>query len=166
MLRNASGEARDAVHRLATTLELEHNVDLSTKIVDRERFERLRRTSLPFWRNYARDERVLWPPTSSQNAGHHGGRSSSGVNRTPAETSMASKEQIPVRSDESRDEALRRIRERWKDLPETTADEIDRWRKEGRTGQKVVTFDGGMLLKFPEWTISVSDFIASSRDTL
>jgi len=68
VLRNASGEARDAVHRLATTLELEHNVDLSTKIVDRERFERLRRTSLPFWRNYARDERVLWPPTSSQNA--------------------------------------------------------------------------------------------------
>jgi len=38
--------------------------------------------------------------------------------------------------------------------------------EEGRTGQKVVTFDGGMLLKFPEWTISVSDFIASSRDTL
>ncbi|MGH7487284.1 MAG: type II toxin-antitoxin system VapC family toxin [bacterium] len=32
-----------------------------------------------------------------------------------------------------------------------------------KTGQKVVTFDGGMLLKFPEWTISVSDFIASSR---
>lgn len=45
---------------------------------------------------------------------------------------MASKEQIPVRSDESRDEALRRIRERWKDLPETTPEEIDRWLKEGR----------------------------------
>ena len=38
VLRSASGEARDAIHRLATTLELEHNVDLSTKIVDRELF--------------------------------------------------------------------------------------------------------------------------------
>jgi predicted nucleotidyltransferase len=64
VLRNASGEARDAVHGLATTLELEHNVDLSTKIVDQERFDRLRRSSMRFWRNYARDERVLWPPMS------------------------------------------------------------------------------------------------------
>jgi predicted nucleotidyltransferase len=68
VVRSASGEARDAVHRLATTLELEHNVDLSTKIVDQERFEQLRRSSLRFWRNYARDERVLWPPTSSRSA--------------------------------------------------------------------------------------------------
>jgi len=68
VLRNATGEARDAVHRLATTLELEHNVDLSTKIVDRERFENLRRSSMRFWRNYVRDERVLWPPTSSPSA--------------------------------------------------------------------------------------------------
>ena len=68
VLRSASGEARDSVHRVATTLELEHNVDLSTKIVDRERFEQLRRSSMPFWRNYARDEKVLWPPTSSPSA--------------------------------------------------------------------------------------------------
>ncbi|MGH7487283.1 MAG: FitA-like ribbon-helix-helix domain-containing protein [bacterium] len=39
---------------------------------------------------------------------------------------------IPVRSDESKGEALRRIRERWKDLPETEPEEIDRWLKEGR----------------------------------
>jgi uncharacterized protein len=68
VLRSALGEKRDVVHRLATLLELEHNVDLSTKIVDRERFEQLRRSSLPFWRNYTRDEKVLWPPTSSQSA--------------------------------------------------------------------------------------------------
>jgi hypothetical protein len=60
--------SRDAVHRLATTLELEHNVDLSTKLVDQERFDRLRRSSMRFWRNYARDERVLWPPTGSRSA--------------------------------------------------------------------------------------------------
>jgi uncharacterized protein len=66
VLRSASAEARDAIHLLATELELEHNVDLSTKIVDQERFEQLRRSSLPFWRNYTRDERVLWPPTSSR----------------------------------------------------------------------------------------------------
>jgi predicted nucleotidyltransferase len=68
VLRGARGENRDAVHRLATELELEHNVDLSTKIVDRERFEWLRLSSLPFWRNYRRDERILWPATSSRNA--------------------------------------------------------------------------------------------------
>jgi predicted nucleic acid-binding protein len=34
------------------------------------------------------------------------------------------------------------------------------------TGQKVVTFDGGVLLKFPEWAISVPDFLASARRPL
>lgn len=70
VLRNASGEARSAVHRLATTLELAHeyNIDLSIKILDRERFEQLRRSSPGFWRNYARDEKVLWPRLSSQSA--------------------------------------------------------------------------------------------------
>lgn len=68
VLRSASGKARDAVHGLATTLELEHNVDLSIKVLDRERFEQLRRSSPGFWRNYAKDERVLWPPTSLRSA--------------------------------------------------------------------------------------------------
>jgi len=68
VLRSASGKARDEVHGLATTLELEHNVDLSIKILDRERFEQLRRSSPGFWRNYARDERVLWPRTRLQSA--------------------------------------------------------------------------------------------------
>ncbi|HYX24127.1 MAG TPA: hypothetical protein VFC23_08250, partial [Thermoanaerobaculia bacterium] len=102
-----------------------------------------------------------------RSAADHNRRSMEQELRALIESRFAGKgQQIPARSDNSKEEALRRIRERWKDLPETTADEIDRWRKEGRTGQKVVTFDGGMLLKFPEWTISVSDFIASSRDTL
>ena len=68
VLRTATGEARSAVHRLATHFELDQNVDLSTKIVDAERFEQLRRSSMSFWRNYARDEKVLWPPTSSPSA--------------------------------------------------------------------------------------------------
>lgn len=68
VVQSAAGEVRDAVHRLATRFELEHNVDLSTKIVDRERFEQLRRSSLGFWRNYARDEKVLWPQTSLRSA--------------------------------------------------------------------------------------------------
>ncbi|HEX5757699.1 MAG TPA: nucleotidyltransferase domain-containing protein [Thermoanaerobaculia bacterium] len=68
VVRTATGEARSAVHGLATRFELDGNVDLSTKIVDAERFEELRRSSLPFWRNYMRDERVLWPPTSSPSA--------------------------------------------------------------------------------------------------
>ena len=68
VLRNASAEARSAVHRVATRFELDRNVDLSTKIVDAERFAKLRRSSLPFWRNYARDEKVLWPATRSRSA--------------------------------------------------------------------------------------------------
>lgn len=32
------------------------------------------------------------------------------------------------------------------------------------THQKVVTFDGPMLRKFPEWTISASDFVAALLD--
>lgn len=65
VLRQVSGEHRDAVHGLATEIELEHGIDLSTKITDGERFERLRRSPLPFWRHFARDEEILWPRTSS-----------------------------------------------------------------------------------------------------
>jgi predicted nucleotidyltransferase len=68
VVRTATGDARSAVHRLATRFELDQNVDLSTKIVDAERFQELRGSSLPFWRNYVRDEKVLWPPTSSPSA--------------------------------------------------------------------------------------------------
>jgi antitoxin FitA len=34
---------------------------------------------------------------------------------------------------QAKNEALRRIRERWKDLPETTPEEIERWIEVGRT---------------------------------
>ena len=68
VLRSALRETKDAVHRLAATLELEHNVDLSIKILDRGRFEQLRRSSPGFWRNYARDEKILWPRTSLRSA--------------------------------------------------------------------------------------------------
>ena len=64
VVRQPSGELRDAVHGLATELELDQNVDLSTKIVDEDRFEELRWSNLPFWRRFTRDERILWPPTS------------------------------------------------------------------------------------------------------
>lgn len=68
VLRSSTRESKDAIHRLATTLELEHNIDLSIKILDRERFEQLPRSSPGFWRNYAHDEKVLWPQTRSQSA--------------------------------------------------------------------------------------------------
>lgn len=66
VLRQASGKNHEVVHRLATEVELEHDyaVDLSTKITDAERFEQLRRSPLPFWQSFNRDEKVLWPPTS------------------------------------------------------------------------------------------------------
>lgn len=68
VLRRASGENRDVVHGLATEIELEHGIDLSTKITDEERFERLKRSALPFWRHFTRDEEILWPRTSSPSA--------------------------------------------------------------------------------------------------
>jgi len=68
VLRNASRKSKDTIHRLATRLELDHNVDLSIKILDRERFGQLRQSSPGFWRNYAQDEKLLWPPTKSQSA--------------------------------------------------------------------------------------------------
>ena len=49
----------------ATEIELDENVDLSTKIVDLPRFNRLRVSASPFWRSFARDERVLWPKMTS-----------------------------------------------------------------------------------------------------
>lgn len=66
VLREASRKNRDVVHRLATEIELEHAfaVDLSTKVTDAERFERLRHTYLPFWQSFNRDEKILWPPMS------------------------------------------------------------------------------------------------------
>jgi plasmid stability protein len=67
-----------------------------------------------------------------QSAADHNRRSMEQELRALIESRFAGKEPRTVRSDESKDEALRRIRERWKDLPETTPEEVDRWRKEGR----------------------------------
>lgn len=52
--------------------------------------------------------------------------------RALIESRFAGKEKVSVRSEGSKDEALRRIRERWKDLPETKPKEIEEWLKEGR----------------------------------
>ena len=65
VLRRAGGDARSMVHRLAVEVELDRHVDLSTKILRIEDFEKLSLSSYPFWRRYRCDERVLWPPTSS-----------------------------------------------------------------------------------------------------
>lgn len=70
VIRGPRGEDREHVHGLAAELELEHDytVELSTKILDEARFDELRRSRLPFWRRFDRDERILWPPTSSRSA--------------------------------------------------------------------------------------------------
>jgi predicted nucleotidyltransferase len=68
VVREAHGEARSGVHRTALEAELEQPVQVSTKIVDLERFEKLRGSALPFWRRFRRDEMVLWPPTSCASA--------------------------------------------------------------------------------------------------
>ena len=67
VIRRPTGKHRSVVHGLAAELELDldYTVDLSTKIIDEARFDELRRSSLPFWRRFARDEKILWPPTTS-----------------------------------------------------------------------------------------------------
>jgi predicted nucleotidyltransferase len=65
VLRQAGGEARSAVHLLAVEVELEHQVDLSTKVLRLADFDRLASSSLPFWRRFRRDERILWPTAAS-----------------------------------------------------------------------------------------------------
>jgi plasmid stability protein len=67
-----------------------------------------------------------------QSTADHNRRSMEQELRAMIESRFAGKEQIPARSDGSKDEALRRIRERWKELPETNPKEVEKWLKEGR----------------------------------
>jgi len=67
-----------------------------------------------------------------QSTADHNRRSMEQELRALIESRFAGKEQGPARSEGSKDEALRRIRERWKDLPETKPEEIEEWLKEGR----------------------------------
>ena len=67
-----------------------------------------------------------------QSAADHNRRSMEQEFRALIESRFTGSEQVPAHSDESKEKALKRIRERWKDLPETTPEEIDRWLKEGR----------------------------------
>jgi predicted nucleotidyltransferase len=61
VLREPTGDVRSRIHLSALTLELEHHVDLSTKILSVADFSRLRGTAEPFWSAFERDEQVLWP---------------------------------------------------------------------------------------------------------
>jgi plasmid stability protein len=67
-----------------------------------------------------------------QSTADHNRRSMEQELRALIESRFARKEKVSARSDGSKDEALRRIRERWKDLPETKPEEIEEWLKEGR----------------------------------
>jgi plasmid stability protein len=60
------------------------------------------------------------------------GRSVEQELRVLLESRFSAKTLRPARSDKAKTEALRRIRERWKDLPETTAEEVQSWLQKGR----------------------------------
>jgi plasmid stability protein len=62
----------------------------------------------------------------------HNRRSMEQELRALIESRFAAKKQTSTRSGGSKNEALKRIRERWKDLPETKPEEIEAWLKEGR----------------------------------
>lgn len=60
------------------------------------------------------------------------GRSVEQELRVLLESRFSAKTLRPVPSDKAKTEALRRIRERWKDLPETTVEEVQSWLQKGR----------------------------------
>jgi predicted nucleotidyltransferase len=61
VLGQATGDARSTIHNRALTWELDRRVSFSTKILSNADFQRLRVSPESFWRNFARDERRLWP---------------------------------------------------------------------------------------------------------
>ncbi len=63
VLRDPTGSSRTAVHMQALKWELDRCVDLSTKILSSADFIRLRSGPDGFWRNFERDEQLLWPMT-------------------------------------------------------------------------------------------------------
>jgi predicted nucleotidyltransferase len=58
-------QAREAVSWVDLDLLLERAANLSPKVVTRQQLEELRRSGEPFWRNFERDEVVLWPTPHS-----------------------------------------------------------------------------------------------------
>jgi hypothetical protein len=67
-----------------------------------------------------------------KSAADQNGRSVGEELRALLESRFSAKEVRLVRSDETKAEALRRIRERWKDIPETTPEEVQSWFRKGR----------------------------------
>ncbi len=56
---------RDVVQNAALEWELEHNLDLSLRVLSQPEYKRLSRGPEPFWQNLARDARQLWPTIST-----------------------------------------------------------------------------------------------------
>lgn len=56
---------RDVLQDAALEWELMHNLDLSILVLSKSEYARLSRGVEPFWRNFARDEKQLWPTTST-----------------------------------------------------------------------------------------------------
>lgn len=67
-----------------------------------------------------------------KSAADQNGRSVEQELRVLLESRFSAKTLRPVRSDKAKTEALNRIRERWKDLPETTVEEVRGWLQKGR----------------------------------
>jgi predicted nucleotidyltransferase len=63
VLEQATGHARTIIHSKALAWELERIIDVSTKILSHRDFSRLSASAEGFWRNFQRDEQILWPTT-------------------------------------------------------------------------------------------------------
>jgi len=63
VLDSPTGALRSLIHSLALQWELERRVDLSTKILSFADFSTGIESIHTFWKNYRKDERILWTMT-------------------------------------------------------------------------------------------------------
>lgn len=52
---------RDPLFTMVFDVLLSHRVEISLRVIDEARFREMRRSAVPFWKNFRRDEVVLWP---------------------------------------------------------------------------------------------------------
>ena len=56
-----AAQRRDPLFSVVFDALLEYRVDLSLRVIEEARFKEMRGSAFPFWKNYRRDEVVLWP---------------------------------------------------------------------------------------------------------
>lgn len=56
-----AAQKRDLLFSTVFDVLLTHRVEISLRVIAEARFKEMRKSAFPFWKNYRRDEVVLWP---------------------------------------------------------------------------------------------------------